>query len=98
MPARTDAVELVAAYFHERVLEIRGLSPTGLEARPLLTDRERECLLWACRGKTRGETASILRISERTVEFHFENVMRKLGVHNKFHAIATAIHLGLVSF
>jgi DNA-binding CsgD family transcriptional regulator len=64
---------------------------------PNLTDREREVLVWACRGKTRTETAELLNIGERTVEFHFENAMKKLGVFNKFHAIAVAIHLGLIS-
>lgn len=90
-------LRLIAASFHERVLNLssRGLmEPETLP--PSLSDRERECLLWACRGKTRGETANILGVSERTVEFHFERAMRKLGVHNKFHAIATAIHLGLI--
>jgi LuxR family quorum sensing-dependent transcriptional regulator len=91
-------LRLVAAYFHERVLDLRSRGMTTPEdLPPSFSDRERECLLWACRGKTRGETAQILRVSERTVEFHFERAMRKLGVHNKFHAIATAIHLGLIS-
>jgi LuxR family quorum sensing-dependent transcriptional regulator len=91
-------LRLVAAYFHERALELRNLGDTDPEdLPPLLSDRERECLLWACRGKTRGETANILGVRERTVEFHFEKAMRKLGVHNKYHAIAIAILLGLIS-
>ena len=66
-------------------------------SRPSLTNRERECLAWACRGKTGGETATILDIGERTVEFHLQNAMRKLGVHNKVHAIAVAMRRGLVA-
>ena len=89
-------LRLAAATFHERLLELRGVSSQAL-APPSLTDRERECLVWACRGKTRNETADILNIAERTVEFHFDNAMKKLGVYNKFHAIAVAIHLGLIS-
>lgn len=88
-------LRLVVASMHERMLELRGLQGEH-DDRPLLTDRERECLVWACRGKTRGETAAILSISDRTVEFHFQNAMRKLRVHNKFHAIAIAIHMGLI--
>jgi LuxR family transcriptional regulator, quorum-sensing system regulator BjaR1 len=88
---------LISAYFHEQVQDLRGQGVTAPEAPPpSLSDRERECLLWACRGKTRGETADILGVRERTVEFHFEKAMRKLGVHNKVHAIAAAIHLGLI--
>jgi len=88
-------LRLAASSMHERMLELRGLATDDIEP-PLLTDRERECLVWACRGKTRGETADILSISDRTVEFHFQNAMRKLRVHNKFHAIAMAIHMGLI--
>jgi DNA-binding CsgD family transcriptional regulator len=72
-------------------------APTDRREYPLLTNRERECFVWACRGKTRSDTADILGISDRTVEFHFQNAMRKLRVRNKFHAIALAIHLGLIS-
>ena len=88
-------LRLAAASMHEKMLEFRGLTKGDVTA-PALTERERECLLWACRGKTRGETADILSISDRTVEFHFQNAMRKLQVHNKFHAIAMAIHMGLI--
>jgi len=88
-------LRLAASLVHERLLELRGVSSdTGPP--PTLTDRERECLIWASRGKTRDETADILTISERTVEFHFENAMKKLGVYNKVHAVAVAIHLGLI--
>ncbi len=89
-------LKLAAAYYHERTLALRQDAATP-QAIPTLTDRERECLVWACRGKTRGETADILNIGERTVEFHLGNAMKKLGVYNKFHAIAMAIHMGLVT-
>jgi len=89
-------LKLAAAAFHEKMLELRGLNQSGPQELPSLTDRERECLVWACRGKTRADTADILGITERTVEFHFDRAMKKLGVHNKYHAIATAIQLGLI--
>lgn len=89
-------LRLAAATFHERMLGLRGM-PAPEQPRPALTDRERQCLAWACRGKTRGETADILAIGERTVEFHFGNAMKKLGVYNKFHAIAVAIQRGLIN-
>lgn len=89
-------LRLVVSSMHEKMLELRGLSGENAAPPLLLTDRERECMVWACRGKTRSETADILGISDRTVEFHFQNAMRKLRVHNKFHAIAIAIHMGLI--
>lgn len=87
---------LAALVFHERLLELRGAEhPThGIN---LLTERERECLVWACRGKTLSDTAQIICITERTVEFHIDNAMKKLGVYNKFHAVAVAIQYGMIS-
>jgi LuxR family transcriptional activator of conjugal transfer of Ti plasmids/LuxR family quorum-sensing system transcriptional regulator ExpR len=90
-------LKLAGATYHEKLLEFRGVANALLHAPPRLTDREREVLVWACRGKTRSETADILNIAERTVEYHFENAMRKLGVHNKYHAIAVAVQSRLIA-
>jgi len=61
-----------------------------------LTQREKECLLWATEGKTTWETSRILRISERTVTFHLQNVQGKLGVSNRQQAVARAVSLGII--
>lgn len=66
------------------------------EQQDLLSARERECLLWVSMGKTAWETASILDRSQRTVEYHLKNAIRKLGATNKVHACALAIRLGLL--
>lgn len=68
--------------------------PTPKSAR--LSARELECLRWAAVGKTSWETALILGVSERTVNFHFSNVFGKLKVNNKQAAIAQAIFRGLL--
>ncbi|MBT1119021.1 LuxR family transcriptional regulator [Stutzerimonas nitrititolerans] len=59
-----------------------------------LTRRERECLLWASRGKGQEEIAMILGLRPRTVRFHQENAMRKLGARNIAAAVAVATALG----
>lgn len=61
-----------------------------------LTDRELECVFWACEGKTAWEMAQIIGISERTVNFHLTSVIEKLGASNRQHAVAKAILYGLV--
>lgn len=61
----------------------------------LLTAREREALSWASLGKTTWEMARIMGISDRTVTFHFHNIMRKLKVRNRVQAIAQAVALGV---
>ncbi len=62
-----------------------------------LTEREKECLLWASEGKTGGEIADILNISERTVTFHLQNAGQKMGTCNRQHAISRALTLGLIA-
>jgi DNA-binding CsgD family transcriptional regulator len=44
--------------------------------------REKEVLNWLQQGKTSWDISVILGISERTVNYHVYNVMRKLGVTN----------------
>ena len=61
-----------------------------------LTEREREILRWTGDGKSASEVAAILEIGERTVHFHVQNVMAKLGAVNKTAAVAQAVALGLL--
>ncbi len=61
-----------------------------------LSSKERECLLWVSLGKTAWETAVIVGRSRRTVEFHLQNAISKLGAVNKIHATAIAIRQGLL--
>ncbi len=61
-----------------------------------LTDRERDVLSWAARGKTVGETADILCISEQTAESYMRGAVGKLDAANKTHAVAKGIYLGLI--
>lgn len=49
-----------------------------LEKAPLLSQRERQCLRCLLEGKTAKETATIYKISHRTVESHFEKIKQKL--------------------
>lgn len=44
-----------------------------------LSPRETECMLMVAEGKKSKEIAYLLNISQRTVEFHIQNAMQKLG-------------------
>jgi len=87
---------LFAAYLHENVRRIFEQQVLPLK-RAQLTDRERECLLWAAEGKTAWETAKILGVAERTVIFHLQNAGHKLNVVSRQHAVARAVSLGLIT-
>ena len=56
----------------------------------LLSERERACLSLAARGQTSRDIADKLGINQRTVDFHFANIVRKLNVLNRQEAIAKA--------
>lgn len=61
-----------------------------------LTPREIEILRWTAKGKTTGEIATIISLTERTVGFHITAIMRKLGVNNKTAAVFQAFKRGLL--
>ena len=61
-----------------------------------LSGRELQCLEWVSLGKTSWETASILGLSERTVNFHLRNACRKLNVYGRQAGVVKAVRLGLL--
>jgi len=61
-----------------------------------LSKRETEVLRWTAEGKTSGEIAEILNLSERTVNFHIGNAMTKLNATNKTAAAIRAAVLGFL--
>jgi DNA-binding NarL/FixJ family response regulator len=61
-----------------------------------LTPREREVLQLAAEGKTNPEIAAQLHISQRTVENHRANLMRKLGLQNHSDLVRHAVRRGLI--
>ncbi len=50
----------------------------------------------AAEGKTGGEIATRLHISQRTVENHRANVMRKLSLKNQSELVRYAVRRGLI--
>ena len=90
-----DGCMLLAHVYEATRTLARRAAPAA--AKPLLTARERECLQWVSAGKTSWETARILAIAERTVNFHIDNVNRKLGTHCRVQTVARALSLGLVN-
>jgi LuxR family quorum-sensing system transcriptional regulator SolR len=61
-----------------------------------LTAREIEVLRWTADGKTSHEVGQIMAISERTVNFHINNSLVKLGVNNKTSGVIKAALLRLL--
>ena len=66
------------------------------EINVVLSQREISVLRWTAEGKTTAEIAEILRISDRTVNFHLNNAVVKLNASNKTAAAVRAAVLGLL--
>ncbi len=64
-----------------------GPRPAGADAESL-TPRETEVLKLLGRGRTNGEIATSLLISESTVKFHVKNILLKLGATSRADAVA----------
>lgn len=61
-----------------------------------LTTKELEAIRWCADGKTNVETALILGVSTSAINFHINNVLKKLGASNKAHAVMKASRFGLL--
>jgi DNA-binding CsgD family transcriptional regulator len=62
-----------------------------------LSAREREVLKWLRLGKTSWDISMILRISERTVNYHVGNIMKKLDVTNRLQAVSKSVILEIIA-
>lgn len=63
----------------------------------LLTKREREVFEHLIRNMSTREIADALYISEKTVRNHISNVMQKLGVKGRAHAVIELVRMKEIS-
>lgn len=79
---------LIAHHVHRSVLSAVGADPIGTPAR--LSPREKEALTLIATGRSRGQVAERLCISESTLRVYLDTARHKLGALNTFHAVALA--------
>ena len=82
--------KLVREYLDHIHPEREGVAFKGLSAREL------EVVRLISDGRTSPEIAAILGISSSTVERHRQNIMAKLGLHNRIELVKYALRKGLV--
>jgi LuxR family transcriptional regulator len=88
-------LQLLAA--HALTAADRLLSPSLNKGDlPKLTKRELDVLSWTAQGKTAWEVSVILGMSEKTVNFHLGNAMRKLQVTSKHQAVLKCVAAGVL--
>ncbi|HUB21376.1 MAG TPA: response regulator transcription factor [Streptosporangiaceae bacterium] len=91
-PAVTGRV--LAIYRSAPAAAVSGADQAGLDA---LTGREREVLALIGRGKTNGEIAAELFVSEGTVKTHINHVFTKLQLRDRAAAVVFAFDHDLVT-
>jgi len=100
VPLRADRLhlpQLVGGLAFEAARRLMMSRPLPAD-RPNLTDRQRECLYWAARGKTDGEIAGIIGISHETVILHLKQARARYGVYKRTQLAVHALFDGTLSF
>lgn len=94
--------ELIEAV--ERVHAGQKYIPTEVGARlaermssPQLTPREQEVLLLLTEGKSNQDIAAAIMVSEGTVKFHINGILRKLNVSDRTQAVLVALKRGIAN-
>jgi len=88
--------EMIGAMAIDNARRISGWR--GQTERARLTDRQRDCVLWAARGKTDWEISRILGISRGTVTQHLKDARERYDTHKRASLILCALYDGLISF
>jgi LuxR family quorum-sensing system transcriptional regulator CciR len=91
------AAQLVGAFAFEaarRLWMMRGTTT----APPRLTDRQRDCLVWAARGKSDWEISRILGVTEDTVIRHLKQARERYGVSKRTVLAVHTLFDGTISF
>lgn len=95
--AHFPLLQLVGAFAFEAARRIRNLrEPPAIVTR--LTERQRECLTWAARGKSDWEISRILGISHETVIRHLKQARERYGVGKRTLLAVHALFDGTIAF
>ncbi|WP_029934520.1 LuxR family transcriptional regulator [Sphingomonas sp. UNC305MFCol5.2] len=77
----------------------RLMLPDGPSGGPLrLTARQRDCVIWAARGKTDWEIGRILGLSKETVRQHLKQARERYGIQKRSQLAVRALYDGVISF
>jgi LuxR family quorum-sensing system transcriptional regulator CciR len=90
-------LQLVGAFAFEAARRVRHVRQPA-EPRARLTERQRECLMWAARGKSDWEIARILGVSHETVIRHLKQARERYGVAKRTLLTVHALFDGSLAF
>ncbi len=89
--------QLVGAFAFEAARRLWRMRGTAAPP-PRLTDRQRDCVVWAARGKSDWEISKILGISHETVIQHLKQARGRYGVTKRTMLTVSTLFDGTISF
>ena len=89
--------QLVGAFAFEAARRLWRMRATDAPRRSL-SDRQRDCVIWASRGKSDWEISQILGISHETVIQHLKQARQRYGVSKRTMLTVSALFDGTISF
>lgn len=90
--------QLVGAFAFEAARRLWRMRDEDFSAGMRLTDRQRDCVVWAARGKTDWEIARILGVSHETVIMHLKQARERYGVAKRTLLAIHALFDGTINF
>jgi LuxR family quorum-sensing system transcriptional regulator CciR len=100
-PIHGDALplaQLAGAFAFEAARRLSTSRGRIAATSPALTDRQRDCLLWAARGKGDWEIGRILGVSEETVARHIKQACERYEVNKRTPLAIRALFDGTLTF
>jgi LuxR family quorum-sensing system transcriptional regulator CciR len=90
--------QLAGAFAFEGARRMWRARELGPAPHPVVTDRQRDCLIWAARGKSDWETSRILGLSEQTVGRHIKQARERYGLDKRTSLLIRILFDGTISF
>ncbi len=88
--------QTIGGFAFEAARQLAG--PVSEAARPRLTERQVECVLWVARGKSDAAIAQILALSPETVSEHLRNARARYDALSRTSLAIRALFDGVISF
>lgn len=95
-PQALPVAQLVGQFAFETRRQLSSTRPCGASA--ALTDRQLECIMYVGRGKTDGEIAQILGLSQNTVVEHLKHARERYNAGARAVLPVRALYDGALSF
>lgn len=97
-PDHLPQAQLVGAFAFEAARRVWQMRHPAPRPSPRLTDRQRDCVVWAARGKSDWEIARILGLSPDTVTEYLKRARERYGVGKRTQLAVHALFDGTITF